>query len=103
MENISCIVVSFKQTEEEPEYIYFVSERPIKTGDYYLDATKSPFMRVAYMYTQKLHDRCRRLEATNNPKYLLQTLNITMIPEVFVKSYFGGGKQIKHAPLRVKE
>ena len=101
MENIHCTVISFKQLPNDPEYIYFVSDREIKEKDLYIDASKDNFSKVAVMYRQPLGVRTRRLEATNNPKYLLWNIDLQVVPESFVKAYFEGGKKIKEAPIRV--
>lgn len=100
MENIHCIVISFKQLPEYPEHIYFVSDREIKENDLYIDPTQNNFLKVGRMYKQDISPRCRKCEATTNER-LIAEYNVQEIPKLFVEAYYKSDKSIKEAPLRV--
>jgi hypothetical protein len=96
-ENISCRVISFKQSAESEEYIYFLSGRPLEIGSYYYNRSMGRFACIQHcLEPGQVMLTHPRVEATNNPQYELPA-----VPAVFVENYFKNGKIQKHAPFRI--
>jgi hypothetical protein len=81
--NLEITIVSFKQTSESEEELYFCSDRRIESGDYYLNNALQPFIRVQRAFKPVSGERCKKLEASTCRAY-----NVPEIPLSFVKQYF---------------
>lgn len=95
--NISCRVISFKQTADTPEHIYFLSERPLEMGAFYYNRDMGRFAAIQKVLTgEQLKTSCPRVEATTEGKY-----GLPKVPTAFAGNYFKTGKTIKETNLRL--
>jgi hypothetical protein len=92
--NLEITIVSFKQTPESEEDLFFCSDRPIDKGDMYLNNALQPFIRVQKAFKPVVGVRCKRLEASTCRAYY----NVPEIPVSFVKQYFALDK--KDRPIK---
>lgn len=98
MRNLEIRLISFKRSPDEPEYIYGLSDRPIKMNDYYYDRTQGRFMAIVRcLHEKQLGLVYPVIEATNNPNLI----TLPSIPSSVVKSYFESNKQLKTITLRL--
>jgi hypothetical protein len=91
--NLETTIVSFKQTPESEEHIYFCSDRPIEAMDYYINAALQPFIRVQIAFNPVSRERCRKIESSTCKAY-----NVPLVPLSFVKQYFALEK--KDRPIK---
>lgn len=91
--NLEITIVSFKQTPESEEELFFCSDRPIDKGDMYLNNALQPFIRVQKAFKPVSGKRCKRLEATTCRAY-----NVPPVPLSFVNQYFALEK--KDRPIK---
>lgn len=98
MENIKCRVISFKQSSEHEEHVYFLSDRPLETGCYYYNRDLGRFAAVQRCLEQEqLKLTYPRIEASTDVNYELPA-----VPPIFKEHYFSTGKTQKTAQIRVK-
>lgn len=63
-------IITFRQTQDEPEYKYLLSERPLNLGDFYYNRGNGRFCAVQrVLHPNQLNTPYPAIEATDNPKY----------------------------------
>jgi hypothetical protein len=79
--NLQCYIV--ENTVNGVTSLYFCSDRPIINGDYYINTSLQPTIRIQRAYRPIVKERCKRIEATSNTAY-----SVPQIPSSFVTKYF---------------
>lgn len=97
MRKVTLRVISFKQSTDDPVYLYGLSDNPITMGCYYYNRDLGKFAAIQRCLheeqTKQLHPI---IETTNNPKY-----DSPRIPEAFIKQYYDSNKTLTKLEMRL--
>lgn len=99
MKMVEVRLISFSRHSNEPTYLYGLSTREPKEGDYVYNRNWGKFMCVQFVGKGMFgghNENWHTIEISNNPD-----LNMPQIPQAIVKAYFDSGKQLKTATVRI--
>lgn len=92
-------LISFSRHADEPTYLYGLSTRKPKEGDYVYNRDWGKFMCVQFVGKNMLgaeNEHWHTIEVSNNPH-----LKTVQFPIAIVKAYFDSNKELKKATIRL--